>query len=70
MVEVDVDGLRCRQFADPETCETREPLRRGDTFEALYWVDGVEVDDERRWWVAESGSRIWSGGTRQKPGVA
>ncbi len=68
MVEVDVETLHCRQFADPATCETRGALRRGDTFEALYWVDGVEVEGEGRWWVAASGSRIWSGGTRQKPG--
>ena len=33
-VEVDVAELRCRQFADPATCETRPPLRQGDTFEA------------------------------------
>ena len=69
-VEVEQDGLRCRQFADPASCETRAALRRGDTFEALYWVEGVEVDGERRWWVARSGSRIWSGGTRQKPAEA
>jgi hypothetical protein len=69
-VEVEQDGLRCRQFADPASCETRVALRRGDTFEALYWVEGVEVDGERRWWVARSGSRIWSGGTRQKPAEA
>ena len=69
-VEVAQDGLRCRQFADPASCETQVALRQGDTFEALYWVEGIEVDGERRWWVAKSGSRIWSGGTRQKPGEA
>lgn len=69
-VEVDQDGLRCRQFADPESCETRVALRQGETFDALYWVEGVEVNGERRWWVAASGSRIWSGGTIQKPGLA
>jgi hypothetical protein len=69
-VEVDVAELRCRQFADPASCETREPLRRGDTFDTLYWVEGAEVDGERRWWVTSSGARVWSGGTRQKPGGA
>lgn len=69
-VEVDVPVLATRQFANPATCETGPALRQGDRFEALYWVDGVEVEGERRWWVAESGSRIWSGGTRQKPGAS
>jgi hypothetical protein len=69
-IEVAEDGLHCRQFADPASCETRSPLRRGDTFDALYWVEGQAVAGEKRWWVARSGSRIWSGGTVQKPGVA
>jgi hypothetical protein len=68
-VEVAADGLPCQQFAFQGSCETREPLQSGDTFEALYWVEGEAVDGERRWWVAKSGSRIWSGGTMQKPGA-
>ena len=40
---------------------------QGETFEALYWVEGKDVAGERRWWVARSGSRIWSGGTAQRP---
>ena len=60
--------LHARQFANPSTCETRDALREGESFEALYWVDGEAVGGERRWWVTESGSRIWSGGTREKPG--
>ena len=67
-VTVSQDGLRCQQFADPESCETRSPLQAGETFEALYWVEGKEHQHERRWWVAKSGSRIWSGGTVQTPG--
>jgi hypothetical protein len=67
-VTVELEGLRCQQFADPTTCETRSPLRRGETFEALYWVEGREVGGERRWWVAKSGSRIWGGGTSPRPG--
>jgi hypothetical protein len=69
-VQVAQDGLRCRQFALPTSCETRDPLRQGETFQALYWVDGEEVEGQRRWWISDSGSRIWSGGTRQKPGEA
>jgi hypothetical protein len=62
--------LPCLQFADPGSCQTREPLRQGETFEALYWVVGKEIEGEPRWWVSKSGSRIWSGGTVQKPGIA
>ncbi len=69
-VEVTQDGLRCRQFAVLNSCETRDPLRQGDTFEALYWVEGDAFDGQRRWWVAESGSRIWGGGTIPRPGEA
>jgi hypothetical protein len=67
-VEVAADRLPCVQFAFQDSCETRSPLRTGDTFEALYWVEGEAVDGEQRWWVAKSGSRIWSGGTVQRPG--
>ena len=66
-VEVGVATLFRRRFADPNECQPGPALRQGETFEVLYWVDGVEVDSERRWWVTEDGSRIWSGGTRQKP---
>jgi hypothetical protein len=66
-VTVAGSGLRSRQFADPTSCETGEPFNEGDTFQALYWVTGVEVGGEGRWWVAENGARIWSGGTREKP---
>ncbi|MCD6028149.1 MAG: N-acetylmuramoyl-L-alanine amidase, family 2 [Thermomicrobiales bacterium] len=67
-VQVAQDGLRCRQFALPTSCETREPLRQGETFQALYWVEGEDVNGQRRWWVSDSGSRIWAGGTVQQPG--
>lgn len=67
-VEVAQAGLHCRQFAFPGSCETRDPLRQGDTFEALYWVDGEPIDGQRRWWIAESGARIWGGGTAPQPG--
>jgi hypothetical protein len=67
-VEVAIDDLPCRQFAFEGSCETRARLRTGDTFDALYWVEGEAIAGERRWWVAKSGSRIWSGGTVQRPG--
>lgn len=62
-------ALTPRQFADPASCQTRDPLQAGDTFNALYWVEGVPVAGERRWWVTADGSRIWGGGTVQRPGM-
>ena len=66
-VKVAVDELNCRRFADPDSCMTRAPLTKGQTFRAIYWVEGEEVDGENRWWVTKRGSRIWAGGTVQKP---
>jgi hypothetical protein len=66
-IEVGVDGLGCHQWADPSSCATREPLSQGEQFEARYWIEGVAIKDERRWWVSDRGDRIWVGGTRQKP---
>ncbi len=68
-VEVAVDGLHRHQFADPASCDTGEPLARGESFGAAYWVEGTEVDGERRWWITAAGDRIWAGGTRQQPGA-
>lgn len=69
-VEVERDGLRRRQFADPASCETGDPFAPGAVFDAAYWVEGALADGERRWWVTAAGDRIWAGGTRQKPGDA
>jgi hypothetical protein len=67
-VMVVTEGLRCEQFADPTSCETRSPLRQGETFEALYWVEGRKVAEQRRGWIAKSGSQLWGGGTSPQPG--
>ena len=67
-VEVAAQGLPCRQFALQGNRETRQPRQSGETCEALCWVEGEDVQGERRWWVDEGGSRIWSGGTVQRPG--
>ncbi len=66
-VEAEVDGLRSHLWADPSSCITRESLNRGEQFEARYWIDGVSVQGERRWWITDRGDRIWVGGTKQKP---
>lgn len=66
-VQVEVDGLNGRQFANRLACLTRDPLRAGEKVDVLYWVKGEGVGQEDRWWIAEDGTRIWSGGTVQRP---
>jgi hypothetical protein len=66
-VEVATDDLPCRQFAFDGSCETRRHLRTGDTFDALYWVEGENILGENRWWVATNGARLHVGGTVEKP---
>jgi hypothetical protein len=66
-VQCVTDGLGCRRWANRRACNTRKPLTKGETIEVDYWVQGEEVQDEDRWWVARSGFRFWSGGTNRKP---
>lgn len=65
-VEVAANGLRRRQWATTDSCQLGESLKKGATFQALYWVEGEKVDGEKRWWIADDGARIWMGGTVQK----
>ena len=60
------DGV-CFEFNSRSPGNTRSS-RTGDMFQALYWVDGEAVDGQRRWWISDSGSRIWGGSTVQQPG--
>jgi murein DD-endopeptidase MepM/ murein hydrolase activator NlpD len=64
-----VQGLNCRQFANRTACFTRGPLAFGEKVKVLYWLEGESVTGENRWWVAEDGARIWSGGTVERPEV-
>lgn len=66
-VEIEVEGLNARQFANRQACQTRPPFGMGETVDVLYWIRGEPVAGEDRWWVAADGTRIWSGGTVEKP---
>jgi hypothetical protein len=66
-VECAVDELNCRQFAEVGACLTRGPLTMGEKFKVQYWVQGQSVSGEDRWWVTPAGSRVWAGGTIEKP---
>lgn len=69
-VRVRTEGLTARQFATREACVTRAPLHTSETVSVLYWIRGEEVDGEDRWWVANDGARIWSGGTHERPVIS
>lgn len=64
-----IEGLQARRYATTEACLTREPLHDGDVAGVLYWIRGESVSGEDRWWVADDGSRIWTGGTHEQPTV-
>ncbi|MGB3330154.1 MAG: peptidoglycan recognition family protein [Thermomicrobiales bacterium] len=64
---VDADLLYGRQWASTTATFTNRDKRSGQTIDALGWVEGEEVDGERRWWVARDGTRYWSGGTKETP---
>ena len=67
-VQSKINGVRARQFANTQACQTREPLHTGEKVDVLYWVIGEQFQNENRWWVADDGARIWSGGTDSTPG--
>ena len=69
-VRVSVDALNCRQWASNTANLVRVPLKLGETFDVLGWVEGEEVAGERRWWITAYGTRVWSGGTYEKPSEA
>lgn len=66
-VTVIVDALNCRQWASSTANLTRTALPRGTTVSVLGWVEGEEVEGERRWWVTTYGTRLWVGGTAEEP---
>lgn len=66
-VECAFNGLGRRRWANIEACTTGSPLAQGDKINVLYWVEGQDVLNENRWWVAEDGSRLHVGGTVEKP---
>lgn len=65
--KVNVDLLNGRQWASTTSTLTNNAKSSGQTIDALGWVEGEEVDGERRWWVAKDGTRYWSGGTAETP---
>lgn len=60
-------GVNQRQWASQTANMVGNQLAPGAQFQALGWVEGEEVSGERRWWVRDTGARIWAGATTDKP---
>lgn len=60
-------GANQRQWASDTSNLVGTVLQPGTSFRALGWVEGAEVTGERRWWIHESGARVWCGATMDKP---
>jgi hypothetical protein len=62
-----VAGVTFRTHASRKAGLTRPTLEAGKGFSVLGWVNGEEVNGERRWWITESYSRVHVSGTVEKP---
>jgi hypothetical protein len=64
-VTVNVDGLNIR--SDPSTTHPAiGHYEANQTFTATNAVCGASVSGENHWWVTNSGTYVWSGGTSEK----
>lgn len=59
--------LNCRQWASSSSGLVRSALPQGTKVEVLGWCVGENVSGENRWWVTQYGTRLWVGGTIEKP---
>jgi len=66
-VTVASDGLRQRKYATTTAAETGPSFSNGDVINVLGWVHGEVVESENRWWITNDFSRVWVGGTNEKP---
>lgn len=65
-VTVPISGY-VRQFAGVESPEVGAPYYGGETAKVFGWVNGEDVDGERRWWIRDDYARFWVGLTDEKP---
>jgi len=67
-ITVNIDALMVRSA--PNTTAPlagSQRLVRGNTFVAVGWQAGENVNGENRWWLSSKGNYVWSGGTAEKP---
>lgn len=62
-----VEGATFRTHATRKAALTRGPMKAGQGFGVLGWVNGEEIDGERRWWITKNYSRSHVSGTVEKP---
>lgn len=62
-----VKGGQVRRYATTTSPITRAPLGDKEVFNVLGWVDGQEVNGEKRWWITKSHSRVHVSGSVEKP---
>lgn len=60
-------GVNVRMWATTTAPLLRTSVAAGDTFDVLGWCHGEMVDGEDRWWISKYYSRVWVGGTEEKP---
>lgn len=66
-VRVGGTGVNQRQWASDTANLVGDVLPSGTAIRVLGWVEGAEVAGERRWWIRDTGARIWAGATMDKP---
>lgn len=66
-VTAGVDSLNIRKYATTVNSPILKIAERGTKLNVIGWVVGEEVNGENRWWIGNDHTRIWVGGTVEKP---
>lgn len=61
------EGVTFRSHATRKAGLTRGPMKAGQGFAVIGWVNGEVIDGERRWWITKNYSRVHVSGTVEKP---
>jgi ribosomal protein S16 len=60
--------VNIRVYASSQSDQTGQPVLANTPVKVVGWCHGEKVGDEDRWWITEySHSRMWVGGTVEKP---
>lgn len=69
LITVNADALNIRQAPNTQASVLGQ-LKAGETFTAVCYVIGENVEGTSRWWKTSSGSYVWAGGTVGQPSSA
>lgn len=67
VITAGAQGANRRVEPKTDADQTGPTIAPGQTFIAIGYVQGEAVGDEGRWWVGDSGSYVWVGGTVERP---